>query len=440
MIRYIIFITFLLVFQSLSAQQGLLQSGPMVGYAEMREALLWVQTKAAAKVQIAYWERENPDQKYVTDAKITGKDHAYTAKLIADQVQPGKRYDYELRINDQPCKFNYATTFQTQSLWQWRTDAPDFTMALGSCAYVNEPIYDRPGNPYGGEYHIFNTIHRMRPDMMLWTGDNIYLREADWFTRTGIIARYTHTRSLPEMQPLLASTNNFATWDDHDFGPDNSDASFIQKEVTLEAFKLFWGNLTYGINEKPGVTSAFQYNDIDFYLLDNRSWRNPDLRATGERALLGKEQLEWLIDGLVNSKAPFKMIVIGNQVLNDSKTVKESYYKLYNEERTYLLKRIEEENIKNVIFLTGDRHFTELAQYKNARGNMIYDLTVSPLTSGILKQVESDNTLRVAGTVVQARNFGFLEFKGPKTARTLTIHIYDADGKEKWNRRITSEP
>ncbi len=437
--RLLSLFTFLFILNTVFAQQDLLQSGPMVGYAEMREALLWVQTKAAAKVQFTYWERENPDKKYVTDAKVTSKDHVYTAKLIADQVEPGKRYDYELSINDQPCEFNYATTFQTQALWQWRMDAPDFTMALGSCAYVNEPPYDRPGTPYGGEYQIFTSIHKMQPNVMLWTGDNAYLREVDWFTRTGILARYTHTRSLPEMQPLLASATNFATWDDHDFGGDNSDGSFLQKETTLEAFKLFWGNLTYGINGKPGVTTAFQYNDIDFFLMDNRYYRDPDNRVTGERSLLGKEQLEWLIDGLVNSKAPFKMIVMGNQILNDSKTINESYYKLYTEERNFLLKRIEEENIKNVIFITGDRHFTELAQYKNVKGNMIYDLTVSPLTSSALKQVEVDNTFRVAGTVVQARNFGFLEFKGTKTARTMTIHIFDADGKEKWNRSVASQ-
>ena len=61
------------------------------------------------------------------------------------------------------------------------------------------------------------------------------------------------------------------------------------------------------------------------------------------------------------------------------------------------------------------------------------------LTSSALKQVEVDNTFRVAGTVVQARNFGFLEFKGTKTARTMTIHIFDADGKEKWNRSVASQ-
>lgn len=437
--RLLSLLSFFFILNSLTAQQALLQSGPMVGYSEMREALLWVQTKSSAKVQFAYWEQGNPSESHLTDAKITSKNNAFTAKLIADQVQPGKRYEYEVRINDEPLNFSYPTTFQTQTLWQWRTDAPDFTMALGSCTYANETPYDRPGTPYGGEYQIFNAIHQQRPDAMLWLGDNTYLREVDWYTRTGILARYTHTRSLPEMQPLLASAHNFAIWDDHDFGPDNSDASFIQKELTLEAFKLFWGNLSYGINGKPGTTSSFQYNDIDFFLLDNRSFRNPDLRLTGERSLLGAAQLEWLIDGLVNSKAPFKMVVVGNQVLNNSKIIKESYYKLYVEERFYLLKRLEEENIKNVVFLTGDRHFTELSQYKNAKGNMIYDWTVSPLTSGVLEKVEMDNTLRVEGTLLQERNFGLLEFKGPKTARTLTMRVLDVNGKEKWRQNILSQ-
>ena len=52
------------------------------------------------------------------------------------------------------------------------------------------------------------------PDFMLWLGDNTYLRESDWNSRTGFIKRYPHTRALSELQPLLASTHHYATWDD----------------------------------------------------------------------------------------------------------------------------------------------------------------------------------------------------------------------------------
>lgn len=436
--RMLLLAVLLVLAANVFAQKSLLQSGPMVGYSQMLEALLWVQTKEAATVQIAYWEQGNPNQKRFTDPVTTAKQSAFTAKLIADQVQPGKVYDYQLLINGQAVAFDYPCTFQTQTLWQWRTDAPDFTVALGSCAYVNDPPYDRPGTPYGSNYQIFTSIHQKRPDMMLWLGDNTYLREADWYSRTGILYRYTHTRSLPEMQPLLASAHNYAIWDDHDFGPDNSDRSFVLKNTTLEAFQLFWGNPTYGINNQPGVTTHFQWNDIDFFLLDNRYFRNADLRVSGERAMLGKEQLEWLIDGLVNSKAPFKMVAVGGQILNTA-PVHENYVNFYPEERAYLLQRIEQEGIKNVVFLTGDRHHTEFDQYVNARGNVVYDLTVSPLTSGFSRNVETENRYRVAGTLVQQHNFGLLEFSGKTGERKLTIRIFDADGQELWSRELKSE-
>ena len=46
---------------NLSAQQSLLQSGPMLGYSEMKEVMIWIQTKKTADVKIAYWPKENPN-------------------------------------------------------------------------------------------------------------------------------------------------------------------------------------------------------------------------------------------------------------------------------------------------------------------------------------------------------------------------------------------
>lgn len=419
------------------AQDSLLQSGPMLGYNEMREVLLWVQTKGAARVQFAYWVKDNPRDLHFTESKETTKEEAYTAKLLADEVEPGTVYNYQLLINGKAVELGYPAGFKTQELWRWRYDPPAFSVAIGSCAYVNEEAYDRPGKPYGGDYHIFTGIHQKRPDAMIWLGDNVYLREADWYSRTGILKRYTHTRSLPEMQPLLASTHHYAIWDDHDFGPDNSDRSFTQKETTLEAFRLFWGNPTFGVNGQKGIATFFQYNDMDFFLMDDRYFRSPNRLEGGDQTMLGKEQLEWLIDALAASYAPFKMVCIGNQVLNTVESY-ENYTNIFPEERAYLLKRIEEEGIRNVVFLTGDRHQSELSKYVNAEGHAVYDLTISPLTAGVNTKNEA-NELRVAGTLVTEHNFGLLEFSGPRTERVLTIRVFDADGNEEWSMEIPSE-
>jgi hypothetical protein len=99
---------------------------------------------------------------------------------------------------------------------------------------------------------------------------------------------------------------------------------------------------------------------------------------------------------------------------------------------------IEEEGLKNVIFLTGDRHFTELTELKLTNGKYIYDLTVSPLTSGVNTNPEI-NILRVPGTAVTEHNFGLLTFSGKRLERKLTIKIFDALGNEKWKKEILSE-
>ena len=168
--------------------------------------------------------------------------------------------------------------------------------------------------------HIFESIAKKNPDIMIWGGDNIYLREADWDSKTGIHHRYTYSRKIKETQALLAKTQNFAIWDDHDFGPNDGDRGFYYKYETQQAFKDFWANKSYGMypNQNEGIYSCFNWGDAEVFLLDNRFFRSPNDRLTGEKVLLGKTQIDWLIDALVTSKASFKIIVIGGQVLSSA--------------------------------------------------------------------------------------------------------------------------
>ncbi len=412
-----------------------LQSGPMIGYVDMFEVLVWVQTKGRAVVEVVYWDIDNPAQQFKTNNVFTDGPE-YTAKCIANAVQPGKSYQYQVMIGGKKVELSYPTTFKTQSLWQWRTDPPPFSFVTGSCNFINEAEYDRP-KPYGSNYQIFTKIYEQKPDFMLWLGDNVYYREPDWNTHTGMAYRYTHTRSLPELQPLLASTAHYAIWDDHDYGPDNSDGTWIHKEMAWEVFRNFWGNPTFGINGQKGCTTRFQYNDADFFLLDNRYNRAPNRCSTCERTSLGKDQIEWLIGSLTNSRAPFKFVAIGGQVLS-SDDHEESAFHDFPAERDSIISRIEREGIKGVVFLTGDKHFTELSAFKNKAGNWMYDLTSSSLTAGSFSDAatKTSNDLRVPGTIVAENNFSMIRFSGPRTARELAITVYNAQGKEMWTKTI----
>lgn len=423
------------------AQKELLQSGPMVGHADMMEARLWVQTTEAAQVYFEFWaDDEGMETPQRTPMMQTTAADAFAVEVVAAPLLPGKTYTYQLFINNESIPFNYPTTFQSQVLWQYRTDPPDFTVAMGSCTYINEPAFDRPGKPYGGDYQIFTHIHEHDPDLMLWLGDNTYFRPADWYSETGILHRYTHTRSTEEMQPLLASTHNYAIWDDHEFGPNDSDRSYYLKDKTLRAFDLFWANPTTGIPQmEGGITSQFQWGDIDFFLLDNRYFKSPNNCKTCEPELLTRTQIDWLIEAMVNSRAPFKMVAVGGQVLSNA-PVYENYIHHHQEERAYLLRRIEEEGIQNVVFLTGDRHHTEMSQMKNGVGNMLYDITISPLTSGAAtSNVNEGNTNRMDNTIVTERNFGLLEFTGKRGERIMKISVYNANNELLWDKTLKSE-
>lgn len=422
--------------QKIADSKSLLQSGPMVGYSTMREVKLWVQTKEAALVHIEYWEKGNPSARKKTNEVQTEKKNAFVAHLIADEVVPSKKYDYELFINRKPVKLPYELSFQTQTLWQWRTDAPDFKFVIASCFYVNEEAYDRPGTPYGSNFQILGEIVKQKPDFMLWMGDNVYLREADWDSRTGILHRYTHTRSLPELQPLLASVHHYAIWDDHDYGNNDADRSFWMKETTLEAFKLFWANPNY--RKEGGITGTFHWNDVQFFLLDDRYFRTAnDNFVSDNRQLFGKDQIDWLLDGLVSSKAVFKFIVTGSQVLTPTNNFEE--FAGYAEEYSYLLRKLRETQVEGIVFLDGDIHHTEMSMMQENRNYYpFYEFTVSPLTAGVYSRKSEDNrnVFVVPATIVNEHNFGLLEVTGPRKNRVLKVSIINANGEVKWSREI----
>ncbi len=420
---------------SLKAQAELLAAGPMVGYSTMKEVALWVQTKEHAHVRIEYWTIDDPKTVMTTEEYMTLKEEAYSVHLIADQLEPGHKYGYRLFINDQEVQRPYPLRFQSQTLWQYRTDPPDFKFIAGSCFYINEPEYDRPGKPYGSHFEILDAIGREQADFMMWLGDNIYLREVDWNSRTGIYHRYTHMRSLQALQPLLGSMHHYAIWDDHDYGPNDSDRSFWGKKITEQAFKDFWANPNYDLTGKGGITGTFFWSDCQFFLLDNRYHRS----KTGfEEQILGDAQIQWLIDALRYSKAQYKFICIGGQFLSDAKIYEN--YANYEKEKERILYLLDQYNIHGVVFLTGDRHSSEITKLETKKGNVFYDVTSSALTSKTYDHKNESNTLRMDGTMIGINNYAVLEVQGAFRNRKLTVIFKDSQGEEILRRELVFPP
>ncbi|MGM0587644.1 MAG: alkaline phosphatase D family protein [Bacteroidota bacterium] len=423
-------------------QQALLEAGPMVGATEMMETTIWVQTTKPAEVSINYWPEGNEDAFLIGPVTKTTEQTGLTAHLNITGLQPGTTYQYAIFINGERLRFDYPTQFTTQKLWQWRTDPPAFSVAMGSCLYINDPEFDRPGDPYGGDPAILESVAAQNPDIMLWMGDNVYYREVDFYSKAQMNNRYRLARSIPEMQPLLASTINLATWDDHDYGPNNADRTYRMREEALDIFKRYWANPGYGIASTDGVFTRYLYNDVEFFLMDDRYHRAPNNLEDEDKPYFGDAQLQWLKESLANSYASFKFIAVGNQtinMMNGNEGVNN-----YTNEFEELMNFLKEEEIEGVVFLSGDRHFTEMLKMERDGLYPLHEFTSSPLSAGnystLNESDEFDNPQRVEGTLVyKERNFGMLRIDGPRNERVLTLQTYDKEGNLLWEKTITQQ-
>lgn len=409
----------------LKSQNERLQSGPMLGPITLRDATIWVQAKQVGIIQIEYKVKNSLGEFIQSKPSVAEAEDRHTVSIHLENLIPGTTYEYKVKINNDYIKVTYPLEFTTQEHWAFRKDAPDFSFVAGSCFYINDTTYDRPGKPYGGEYEIIRKIVDSKPDFMVWLGDNTYLRDGDYESKSGIYYRNTHTRSLPELQPLLAAVPHYAIWDDHDYGPNDSDWTYPLKGEALAAFKDFWPSESYGAGHTEGVTSSFMHNDCQFFMLDNRWYRTVQ---TEDGSILGEQQKYWLKEALLASKATFKFIAVGGQFVSDFAGFEN--FANYKAEREELIQFIDDQNIKNVVFLTGDRHHSEVSKLVTPKGNIIYDVTSSAITSTTYDHSKEPNSYRVPGSMISERNFAVFKVTGKNKERKLNVVFKNTAGSE----------
>lgn len=182
-------------------------SGPMLGPVELRDAKIWLEVSSEVKsVAVQYHILKNLNEPE-TKIKPTIKTVQYKGEL-GKEFNPltlaigglnyYSKYHYSIIINGKPT--GAEGEFNTKDLWQWRKPVPDFNFLTGSCAYFNEPEFDRPGKPYGGDSTIFETMANEKSAFMLWLGDAWYTREVDYFSEWGLWYRASHDRAMPVMK------------------------------------------------------------------------------------------------------------------------------------------------------------------------------------------------------------------------------------------------
>ncbi|MEZ5653253.1 MAG: alkaline phosphatase D family protein [Burkholderiaceae bacterium] len=168
-----------------------------------------------------------------------------------------------------------------------------FKIAFASCAKVQ----DVPSQP------IWRQIAQHEPDLLLLTGDTIYLRN-DYHDEVGALARDLESRyaaqfAEPNFAALLADMREhgkpvLAAYDDHDFiGNDRvgDDAPRALSEVSRQVFVRYLSPPRTGLD----VYSRSTFGQlVDVIILDTRFYRTrlaPFRQARD--AVLGADQWQW---------------------------------------------------------------------------------------------------------------------------------------------------
>ncbi len=404
----------------------------MHGYADVTSALVWIQADAPGPVVVSWHPSSGAGaQRLELDARAAN-DNVVVARLTG--LVPGEVSDYSVVAGGE----TRAGTVRAQPWWQ-QAAAQDITIALGSCYFLADADRRWPGQDYGDGFGIFDAIAARKPDLMLWLGDNLYFQRPDFFDPASLAARHRRQRGYEPLQGLLAAAPQLAIWDDHDYGPNDSDASYVLKGETLKLFQRYWPNPSFGLPDVPGVFGHAQWGDVHLFLLDDRYHRSPDKWPEGaDKTMFGARQLDWLKQALTYApRTALKIVAGGNQFWNRANRF-EGWNRYATEQKGFaewLLAR----RIEGVVFVSGDRHFGELLKVERPGAYPIYEFTSSPLTSrppARIDNAERDNPDLVPGTLAVKRQFGIIEVKGAGNARRVAFAAYDGEGALLWRHEI----
>jgi phosphodiesterase/alkaline phosphatase D-like protein len=120
----------------------------------------------------------------------------------------------------------------------------------------------------------------------------------------------------PAQQALFLDTRVAYTWDDHDYGPNDSGADSPTRHAAQTVFREYvpHGALPGGAAQGT-IQEGFTVGRVRFLKLDLRSGRDPDAQPDGPgKSMLGDAQRAWLERELARAAARHQAVVLMSSV------------------------------------------------------------------------------------------------------------------------------
>jgi len=223
-----------------------------------------------------------------------------------------------------------------------------FTIGLASCANT------------GSNHRVFDEIVSHEQLFFLHTGDLHYMdireNDIDRF-RDG----YRRTFGAERQNRFFRSQAVIYMWDDHDYGPNDSDRESPSREAALASYREVVPHYPLALGDddpEAPVAQAFTTGRVRFILSDLRSARNRKQYPDGpDKSMMGAEQLAWFKEEVLEAHKNHAMIVwmAGVPWIANEKRGGDDWGGFAHERRV-ISDFLVENNITNFCAVAGDAH------------------------------------------------------------------------------------
>lgn len=234
--------------------------------------------------------------------------------------------------------------------------------AAGSAAPVKFAVvtcgdYPRRDDPANG-HRIYDTMHRLRLDFAVHTGDVEYYDKPDPWATSAELARLKWNRlfALPFQRTFHQHTPTYFTNDDHDLLKNDCWPGQTYGRLTWDEGVAIWAEQ---VPMSPLPYRTFRYGrDVQIWVIEGRRYRSANPTPDGPaKTILGATQKAWLFRTLRESDATFKILltptpIVGPDRGNKNDNHANTGFKHEGDEvRRFLGTQ------RNLIVACGDRHW-----------------------------------------------------------------------------------
>jgi alkaline phosphatase D len=277
---------------------------------------------------------------------------------------------------------------------------------------------------------IWNSILATNPDLFIFCGDNVYSDSKDVHV---IQKAYDQLGANPQFKNFRRKIPIVATWDDHDYGLDDSDGQFPIKSESKEVMLDFFAEPKDSPRrQRDGVYTSYWLDNLEqkaqIILLDLRWWK------AWNGALLGDQQWAWLEEQL-RQPADLRFLVSSSQFA--ARGSPWDKWDDHPQDKARFLKLVDDLQLRNLVILSGDMHYGELSRQKTPGGIELIDFTSSGLNRWETAE-GIDNSNRFA-LFDQGENFGKVEIDWSTSPLEVKLQLCDIRGKSVFEHIFVAE-